>query len=114
MNQTLNISLEDKTENYQIVKFEGDFDKAGYSDIKDSLKATVDAFKGKYLIFDFSKLKFINSEGIGYLMELNGHLVKGDKKLAILKANAHVKDVFSAIGLPEIMPVCDTIEACLK
>jgi len=114
MNQTLNISLDDKNESYQVVKFDGEFDKAGYSDIKDSLKVIVDAFKGKHLIFDFGNLKFINSEGIGYLMELNGHLVKDDKKLAIMKANAHVMDVFSAIGLPDILPVCGTIEACLK
>ncbi len=114
MNTTLEVKINTKTENYQVIKFIGEFDKAGYSAVKDALNAAVEAFDAKYLIFDFSGLKFINSEGIGYLMEVNGHLTKSDKKLSIIKANAHVMDVFSAIGLPEIIPVCDDIDACLK
>lgn len=88
---------------HQVFSFSGEFDKAGYSDVKDVLNSAIEAFSLKYLVFDFSGLKFINSEGIGYLMEVHTHLVQRDRKLVLVGLNAHVKDVFEAIGMSEIV-----------
>ena len=78
-------------------------DKAGYTDVKDELNKSIEDFELKYLIFDFTNLKFINSEGIGYLMEVHTHLVQRDRKLVIVGLNAHVQDVFETIGMSEII-----------
>lgn len=102
---TINIGELDKTTNSQIVTFDGEFDKAGHMDIKEKLDATVKNFQGGSLIFDFLRLKFINSEGIGYLMEIHAHLVKIGKRLVIVSPNAHTQDVFEAIGINEVIPV---------
>ena len=112
MNKTLNLEIGSVVDGrYQVVKFSGDFDKAGHSEIKDQLSACVDHFQAESLLFDFSKLKFINSEGIGVLVEIDAHLVKRGKKLIIIGPNAHVADVFQAVGLKEIMPIFDNISA---
>ena len=96
MHSNLSIEIEDsaKDEKYQLIKFEGEFDKPGHSSIKEELEKFIKGFNGVNIVFDFKKLKFINSEGIGYLMEIHTHLVKDDKQLVIIKLNAHVKDVF--------------------
>lgn len=99
---------------YQIIKFNGDFDKAGYIEVKEELNSDVKSFKGTSLVFDFTHLKFINSEGIGYLMEVHTYLVKSDKQLVIVGANAHVKDVFGAVGIREIISLYPDMDSFLK
>lgn len=99
---------------YQIVKFVGEFDKAGYTTVKDELVCAVENFSGNSLVFDFGALKFINSEGIGHLMEIHTHLVKDGKKLVIIGPNSHVSDVFRAIGLGEIIPIFVKMDDFLK
>lgn len=115
MQPTLKISivpLEDK--GYMAVKFDGEFDKAGHGEIREELDKTVKGFSGSVIVFDFTNLKFINSEGIGYLMEIHTHLVNRDKKLVIVGMNNHVADVFKTIGISEIIPVYDTLDEFLK
>lgn len=116
MQKSLNITVMplDADKRSQVVKFDGDFDKAGYGEVRDELNNTVKSFAGSFLVFDFSRLKFINSEGIGYLMEVHTHLVKQDKKLVIVGVNNHVKDVFETIGISEIISLYDNVEAFLK
>lgn len=89
--------------NYTVVSFSGEFDKAGHNEIQDDLSAIVKEFSGKYLIFDFTNLRFINSEGIGYLMEVHTHLAQRDRKLVIVGVNSHIADVFKTIGIAEVV-----------
>lgn len=114
MNKNLNLIIEPQGgNNYQVVKFNGEFDKAGQTEVKEMLDDVVKNFTGSSLVFDFAALKFINSEGIGYLMEIHTHLINNDKKLVIVSLNAHVKDVFQAIGIGEIIPVFDDMDEFL-
>ena len=101
-------------DSFQVIMFEGDFDKAGYSEISAKLNAFVKEFKLNKLIFDFSKMKFINSEGIGYLMEIHTHLLKNDQHLILVGPNDHVKDVFNTIGIDEVIPVEKTLAEAIK
>lgn len=114
MQKNLKISVGEIKNDTQIVEFAGEFDKAGYSDVRNELVELIEKFAGKNLIFDIGALKFINSEGIGHLMEIHTHLSKGGKKLIIVGPNAHVSDVFRAIGLSEIIPIYDNANDFLK
>ena len=116
MPQTLKISPQDPNEEkgYQIVKFVGEFDKAGRMDIRDELDAVVKGFKLTTMVFDFTGLKFINSESIGYLMEIHTHLVKKKKALVLVKPDAHVKEVLKTIGISEVIPMHATLDAYLN
>ena len=116
MPQTLQIKLnEPNTEkDYQVVKFIGEFDKAGHLDIREQLDKLVQDFKFKNMVFDFTELKFINIESIGYLMEIHTHLVKREKALVLVGPDLHVKDVLKTIGISEVIPMYDTLEAYLN
>ena len=116
MDSTLKIEVKptDEENKFQIIAFFGEFDKAGYNEVRDELNKSVEGFSAKSLVFDFTELRFINSEGIGYLMEVHTHLIQQDKKLVVVGLNAHVKDVFSAIGMKEIVPSFETEEEFLK
>ena len=116
MNPNLEINIQEPNieKKYQLVSFKGDFDKAGHSDIREDLDKCVNDFDQKSLVFDFSELKFINSEGIGYLMEIHTHLVKNDMQLVIVGLNSHVNDVFKTIGIVEIIKVYKNIDEFLN
>jgi anti-anti-sigma factor len=113
-NLLLSIASEVGNDDYKVVKFSGEFDKAGYSEIKPNLDEVVQNFSAKNLIFDFGNLKFINSEGIGYLMEVHTHLMNRDKRLVIVDLNDHVKDIFTTIGISEIISVYDDLDSFLS
>ena len=116
MQNTLSMTVGklDEAKGAQEVKFSGEFDKAGYTAVREELNDLVKNFGGKSLVFNFSGLKFINSEGIGHLMEIHSFLGKSDKVLAIVGPNAHVKDVFGAVGMDQIMPVHESLSAFLS
>jgi len=97
-----------------VVKFNGEFDKAGYEEVKEELGKIVNDFAGIALLFDLGELKFINSEGIGYFMSVHTHLVTAGKKLVLIGPNAHVADVFNAIGIMEIMPIFNNTDEYLN
>jgi stage II sporulation protein AA (anti-sigma F factor antagonist) len=111
---TINIGELDVNKKYQIIQFNGDFDKVGYDEVHERLNDAVKSFSGDSLIFDLTNLKFINSEGIGYLMEVHAHLVKDNRKLLIVGPNDHVKDVFDTIGVSEVIPILGDLAVFLK
>lgn len=116
MPQHLRLDIQAKAadKDYQVVKFIGEFDKAGHSEIKSDLDAVVSGFEGDKLFFDFHGLKFINSEGIGYLMEIHTGLANKKKKLVIVGLNAHVADVFNAIGIKDVVDIASSVESYLN
>lgn len=102
---TIEIGNSDNEKNYQVVKFIGEFDKAGYMGNHQEIDDIVTKFQLKTLVFDFTDLKFINSESIGYLVEVHTKLAERAKALALIGPDAHVKDVLKTIGIAEIMPI---------
>lgn len=116
MGPNLTIDVQDYTGdvNYTVVKFSGEFDKAGHNEVQDDLANCVKNFSGKYLIFDFTNLRFINSEGIGYLMEVHTHLAQRDRQLVIVGVNAHIADVFKTIGIQEVVEIRPSLSEFLN
>lgn len=114
MGPNLKLTIGEPTGDYMIISFDGEMDRAGLSEVRSTLEEHVNSFEKKFLVFDFALLKFINSEGIGYLMEIHTHLVQRDKKLIILGLADHVADVFQAIGISEVMPIYKDLQAFLN
>lgn len=111
MSEKLKIDLKDfdSENNLQVVNLTGDFDKAGYNDVKADLNKMVKTFEGKTLVFDFGGVQFINSEGIGYLLEVNNFLAKKDKKFVIIGVSKYVDDIFQTIGIHDIVKIHDKL-----
>ncbi len=115
MQETLTIDIKNfEDDHYSLITFNGDFDKVGYNEVRDELSGFVKSFSDKYLLFDFSKLKFINSEGIGYLMEVHTHLAQRDRKFVIVGPNSHVADVFKTIGISEVVSIYPSVNDFLS
>lgn len=107
---TLKVQPPDIEKSYQIFELDGDMDKVGLDAVKEKLEGLAENFPYKYFVFDFTSLNFINSESIGFLMALHSHLAKMKKSLIFVSAKAHVKDVFSVIGILTLIEYHDTLE----
>lgn len=105
MKDILEIKIQEPTDNYQVIEFLGEFDKLGFSSVRSSLEDFLKTFELGIVVFDFSGLKFINSEGIGLLFEIHTHLAKEGKKLVVVGSASHVKDVFDTVGMTEVIPM---------
>ena len=111
MNTKLTADLETTatSQNYCVVNFEGNYDKFGLEQVKENIEKLVDTCENKYLVFNFAKLNFINSESIGFLLTLHSRLVKKDKSLVLLQAPNNVKDVLEVIGMFKIISHYDSL-----
>jgi len=98
-----------KDSDYQVVQFHGDLDSNTLPLISYKIKEILYKVTAPNLIFDFSDCTFINSNGIGFLMEIHMKLSRQHRVLVIAGAKAHIKDIFDLVGIPKIMSVFDTI-----
>ena len=95
--------------NYQVYTFEGELDKSNLNVVSEAVK---DFFVNNIenAIFDLTNLKFINSEGIGYLVSLHYKISKANKKVYIFGVQPNVQDIFNLIGIPTIIPCFSTLD----
>lgn len=98
---------------YTVVEFIGELDQATRTTGEEQILEIVKSTNYPYLIFDFKKLKFINSDGIGFLVAVQAKLSKKNCTLLIAAPQAHVLDVSQAIGLPSIIPHFATVNEAI-
>jgi len=104
----------DTTKDFTTVAVEGELDKVGLEDIRTELDEIVKSLETNMFVLDLADLKFINSEGVGYLLMNHYRLLKQDKKFVIVHAIDHVKDVLDVVGLLSIVPYFDSLELFVK
>lgn len=111
--KNLSVELFPPKDNYQIMEFAGNLDKLGLDSAREKLEDAADKLTVDFLVFDFEKLEFINSESIGFLLVIHTRLVKNNKKLVIINSKAHVKDVFEVIGMTNLISFYDSLKEFL-
>lgn len=102
---------------YKLIKLTGNLDKAGLAAVREQIESAESKMSDNVLVFDFSGLNFINSEGIGFFMMINHRLIQNKKKMVIVGATDNVRDVLNVIGLLNIIesfPSLVEMEAGLK
>jgi anti-anti-sigma factor len=110
--QKLNISITNYPEipGSQIVYFEGDFDGYAKDNITELQKVIDECTDGCTLIFDLSKLNYLNSYAIGQLVSWHNHVNTLNGKILIVGANKNVEDIFSVLGINSIFKTYATLE----
>jgi len=108
----LDISIEkfpDKL-NAHIIHFDGDFDGYAKENLTDIQKFIDESKAGTVLLFDFSKLNYLNSYAIGHLVAWHNHLSKMGGKIIIAQTNKNVEDIFSILGIGNLFKIYPDLE----
>lgn len=98
----------------KVVHISGELDEVSIEQLKGAIDPLLNDTSVTQLIFDFGKLEFINSKGIGYLVSVQTHLAKDGRSMAIAAAPEPVMDVISLVGLTNIIPYHNTLEEALS
>ena len=110
--QKLSLSITDYAElpNAKLVYFDGDFD--GYSeDTIAELQGAVDeAGPSSTLIFEFSKLNYLNSFAIGQLVSWHNTMNTKQGKILIVGINKNIEDIFSVLGIESVFKTYASLE----
>lgn len=110
--QKLTLSITDYPDipNSKLVYFEGDFD--GYSEETIiELQSEIDkAGPGYMLIFEFSKLNYLNSFAIGQLVAWHNTMDTKQGNIFIVGINKNIRDIFSVLGIESVFKTYNNLE----
>lgn len=97
-----------------MVEFHGELDQSTRQAAETQMNEFLVAFKRPKLVFDLSDLKYVNSEGIGFMMKIHASLAKNGQKLSLAGLQPNVADVMNVIGVPKIVPVFPDVQSAQK
>ena len=99
--------------NARIVEFDGDLDST-------NVESTLDKINGLYaegvvnIVADFSKLRYVNSTGLGILLHISKTAKNSKWTFKIAKVNDNVFEIIEIIGAHTLLDIYDDIEDALN
>ncbi len=110
-----NIEIKDIDENTKIVKISGEIDINNVDEEIEKVQKLVKKQPKKLnLIFDFKELGYINSNGIGHIINLTEQILDGGGNVAIINVKDNVMDILDTIGITNIVKIYDTEKDALE
>lgn len=99
----------DRAEDHAVVAFGGDLDSAAAQEALPEIDALIG--EGKPLVFDLSRVEFIDSSGIGLIVRAFRALSARQAKVAVCGATDQPLELLKAAQLDRFMSFSDTSEA---
>lgn len=97
-----------------IVGVIGELDHHSAEYIRNKVDGEIIKSSTKNVIFDLSKVTFMDSSGIGVIIGRYKNVTKLKGKTSITGLNDHIKKIFDMAGLLKIIPSYDNMEDALK
>jgi anti-sigma B factor antagonist len=86
------------------VAIDGEFDMAATFAVEPALERALETPGLRSFTLDLSGLSFIDSTGIGVVLQLTGDLEARGVALRIVPGPRHVQRVFTTIGMADVLP----------
>ena len=97
-----------------VVQLEGEFDLDTVAEIDRFLRRALGPlYHREHLVMDLSKTTFIDSSFVGFLMRLSAALRATQRELLLVRPAGQVRMVFGIVGLANVVPVFESIEAAV-
>lgn len=97
-----------------IVIINGELDHHYVEYLKRKVDAELIKSSVKNVIFDFTKVNFMDSSGIGVIMGRYKNIQMLSGKVAIVNPNSQVKRIFEMSGILRIIPVYDNMDNAME
>lgn len=97
-----------------IVSIIGELDHHSTDYIRQKVDGEIIKPTTKNVVFDFSKVTFMDSSGIGVILGRYKNIENLNGKTAIIKANMQIKRIFEMSGLLKFIPIYDNIEIAIN
>lgn len=100
----VNIQMSIK-KNKLFVRLSGELDQAVTEKLKIRISEIIDKYEIKFLIFNFEKLNFMDSSGIGFIIGRYSQIKKRNGKIIVCSMNHLIERIFLLSGLKKICGV---------
>ena len=101
----LKITKETPDKNLTLVRVEGEFENTSILDAKEALLTLVREAKGPDLMIDFAEIEYIDSSGIGVLLDMAKAASERKLRFGLLNTNDHVKKVLVMTKVDKILKI---------
>lgn len=88
--------------NVLILRLDGELDQSSIGKLKDKVTKVMDKYQIRYLIFNFEKVNFMDSTGIGFIIGRYAEIKKKKGIIFICSMNRMVERIFNISGLCKI------------
>lgn len=102
------------TDDILIANLDGELDHHTSAVIREEIDKTVDAFHSKHLIFNFEKVSFMDSSGIGVVMGRYNKITQLGGKLIITGCNEYIDRILDMAGIYTIASRLGTIAESIE
>lgn len=109
----MEITIEKRNRNL-IVAINGDIDHHTSEEIRTKLDKEYTRSSAKNIIFDFSKVDFMDSSGIGMVIARYKNATQSGGKVGICAVSSSVDRIFMMSGIYKIIQKYDSMEDALK
>ena len=96
-----------------IVSIAGDLDHHQATTMREDIDKTMEAFKCKNLIFDFTKLEFMDSSGIGIVMGRYNKVKEREGRITIAGGSKYVHMILEMAGIYTIIEKHSTVDKAI-
>lgn len=97
-----------------IVTVTGDIDQHNAAQIREQVDLRISHENVKKLIFDFSKLDFMDSSGIGIIIGRYKLMTALNGSVSIIVTKPTVRKLLELSGIKRIVKICDSLSDALK
>ena len=95
------------------IAIKGRLDATTSPDAEKTIKQAM-AGDEKRLLFDFSDLEYLSSDGLRVILGAAKEIRRREGKIALCSLNSYVKDLFEISGFSAMIPIKDSVEDGLK
>jgi stage II sporulation protein AA (anti-sigma F factor antagonist) len=89
------------------LRFEGEFDQSSVMKFKYKIIELIEKYRIKHVVFNFRKLNFMDSSGIGFIIGRYNFLKKINGKVFICSMNEQIRRIVLLSGLAKICVIKD-------
>jgi stage II sporulation protein AA (anti-sigma F factor antagonist) len=97
-----------------IIGIEGEIDQHSADYLKRKIDGEAMKASVKNIIFDFSRVSFMDSSGIGIIMGRYKNIQKFNGKAALANVSPQTRRIFEMSGLLRFVPVFATLDEAVK
>jgi stage II sporulation protein AA (anti-sigma F factor antagonist) len=97
-----------------IASINGELDHHSIEYVREKIDYEIMKANIKNLIFDFSKVNFMDSSGIGVIMGRYKNIKKINGQAALINVNLHIRRILEMSGVLKIVPIYDNIENAIN
>ena len=111
----LRVSVADTVGGPSILELEGEFDLDTVPEIDRFLRRNLGPlYHQDHLVIDLARTTFVDSSFIAFLVRLSAAQRAKRRELLLVRPGGQVRRVLCLVGLPNVVPVFETVEAAVE